>query len=597
MPTQDELLLKLLAQDEASKAIDEAREKLDAMTDAEKEALKASQKSETQDKSRVKGLADLKAGLDLAGKALSTVKDFVEDSVKGTMEYAAQVRDLSRAIGANAEETSAMIQVADDVTVSVGTLEAAFKAAIKKGIQPNIDTLAKLADEYNAITDPVQRSQFAMEKFGRAGLEMAKILEQGGDAIKSAAREAKALGLTMSEENVKAARDLEINLDNLGDKLEAFKTKVGNAVIPILNEAANSFDLITDGSNKMTEAFVFNQQKMFDEVLAGRMSLEEYNAAVVGMASAVGQWDAATGKNLEAQYKMNQTQIVMGIAAKTLAEDTRRQKEAEAQSVEAASSAQDRYYAALARVAEKQAADVEAKKVLAAADAAYRASVGETIARLDTMAQSFSKATDAQVKQMLAQGAIDAIIKAQKEGKVSAEDAAKATEQVMLKYGLATKESLALAKGQQQINDAFIAGKIPLDTYIKDIDKLPIAAKDGEISMTDLSKFGISPTTARTREQAGSVDLLIDAWQHVPRDVTTNYTINQTGSVPGRAYGGPVSAGLPYMVGERGPEMFVPSQGGTVYANTTNEHNYNITTDRTGLAYMFERQRMAEARM
>jgi phage-related minor tail protein len=36
--------------------------------------------------------------------------------------------------------------------------------------------------------------------------------------------------------------------------------------------------------------------------------------------------------------------------------------------------------------------------------------------------------------------------------------------------------------------------------------------------------------------------------------------------LPGRATGGLVSAGQPYMIGERGPEVFVPSQAGRVQA-------------------------------
>lgn len=36
------------------------------------------------------------------------------------------------------------------------------------------------------------------------------------------------------------------------------------------------------------------------------------------------------------------------------------------------------------------------------------------------------------------------------------------------------------------------------------------------------------------------------------------------GQVPGRASGGPVSAGKPYIVGERAPELFVPSQSGSI---------------------------------
>ncbi|WP_271078923.1 tail tape measure protein [Aurantiacibacter sp. MUD61] len=37
--------------------------------------------------------------------------------------------------------------------------------------------------------------------------------------------------------------------------------------------------------------------------------------------------------------------------------------------------------------------------------------------------------------------------------------------------------------------------------------------------------------------------------------------------MPGRATGGPVSPGTPYVVGERGPELFVPTSAGRVEAN------------------------------
>lgn len=38
------------------------------------------------------------------------------------------------------------------------------------------------------------------------------------------------------------------------------------------------------------------------------------------------------------------------------------------------------------------------------------------------------------------------------------------------------------------------------------------------------------------------------------------------GGSPGRATGGPVTGGRPYMVGERGPELFVPTTSGSVMA-------------------------------
>ena len=33
------------------------------------------------------------------------------------------------------------------------------------------------------------------------------------------------------------------------------------------------------------------------------------------------------------------------------------------------------------------------------------------------------------------------------------------------------------------------------------------------------------------------------------------------------ATGGPVSRGVPYIIGERGPEMFIPSRSGTIIPN------------------------------
>jgi phage-related minor tail protein len=45
---------------------------------------------------------------------------------------------------------------------------------------------------------------------------------------------------------------------------------------------------------------------------------------------------------------------------------------------------------------------------------------------------------------------------------------------------------------------------------------------------------------------------------------------------PGRATGGPVSGGRPYLVGERGPELFVPSAGGRVETLQQGSRNVNV---------------------
>lgn len=49
--------------------------------------------------------------------------------------------------------------------------------------------------------------------------------------------------------------------------------------------------------------------------------------------------------------------------------------------------------------------------------------------------------------------------------------------------------------------------------------------------------------------------------------------------VPGRATGGSVSAGRAYMVGERGPELFVPTAAGRVEANGSGARPMNIVVN------------------
>lgn len=62
---------------------------------------------------------------------------------------------------------------------------------------------------------------------------------------------------------------------------------------------------------------------------------------------------------------------------------------------------------------------------------------------------------------------------------------------------------------------------------------------------------------------------------------------------PGRATGGPVSAGRAYRVGERGPELFVPTASGRVEAMGGGTRNIAITVNVRGEAGS-EPQRLAQ---
>jgi hypothetical protein len=57
-----------------------------------------------------------------------------------------------------------------------------------------------------------------------------------------------------------------------------------------------------------------------------------------------------------------------------------------------------------------------------------------------------------------------------------------------------------------------------------------------------------------------------------------------------RAAGGPVTSGQPYMVGERGPELFVPSTSGGIVPNGRSGITQNITIHVNGTAADVARQ-------
>ena len=178
------------------------------------------------------GLADMKAGLDLAGQAFNAVKGAVESVINPTVEYAGQIRELQRTIGSTAEESSKLIQAADDVGISAGTLQGALEAAIKRGVKPTIEGIGELADEYNAIKDPIARTKFLMDNFGRSGADLAPLMAQGAEGIRAAGEEAERLGLVMGQDGVDAARQYEIAMDDFNDSVLAVKLAIAENLLP-----------------------------------------------------------------------------------------------------------------------------------------------------------------------------------------------------------------------------------------------------------------------------------------------------------------------------------------------------------------------------
>lgn len=142
-----------------------------------------------------------------------------------------------------------------------------------------------------------------------------------------------------------------------------------------------------------------------------------------------------------------------------------------------------------------------------------------------------------------------------------------------------------LAKDQQELNFLFDQGRISLETFstgtievqnrIQELNPVVDNLKDLWKDMGDASAQAFTDIIAGS---ASARDAIAGLLQDLARMVAQKAIFGPLSdaiagglgslfggiSIPGRATGGPVSARRPYMVGENGPELFVPSFDGAI---------------------------------
>lgn len=123
-----------------------------------------------------------------------------------------------------------------------------------------------------------------------------------------------------------------------------------------------------------------------------------------------------------------------------------------------------------------------------------------------------------------------------------------------------------LAKAKEVLRDRLLGVKDSLDIVnmsMLDMKKSGIQAiEDGFVSMIDGTKSVKDAFSDMARSVVSSLIRMA-----IQQQVTTPIAQAMGLSVGTRATGGPVSAGKPYLVGERGPELIVPSSSGNVIPN------------------------------
>jgi hypothetical protein len=507
------------------------------------------------------------------------------------IDYSEQVKNMSRSIGASAEESSRLIQVADDVRLSYESLTVAMKMAQKDGIEMSVEGLAKLSDEYLKLQPGVERTQFLLDKFGKSGMEMGKMMEQGGDSIRkmSAAIDD---GLVLTDEAITSAEEYKQSVDALSDSWDAFAMTIGQKAVPAItailnstNDWSRSMKILEEQGIKWINATDEQKRNALELAIAEREAADATQNLEKGERDlVVSTEDAATGLSAEEQALKD-----MEAAAKAAAEKLEAISEANKAmlgTVEEFGSLiknhAEEMAAAWKRVDEAVAsgnveAINEARAAVGQLAADYVQATNEIVYSMITAKLSVDGLTDAEFNAALQAGKSlgifdDAAIAAAQAANDQANayvEAAMQTEQAAQTATDATAETADAAEGVTTAVEGTAAATDGVTSAIQ----TNTGAQDALTSSVTISttaiqaeKLAVDNVSLSIQLAIGKQDALTSSiWRSVAaaRQLAAASSSGGT-STPWRDAGGPGQAGQAYMIGTGAqPEMFIPSTNGT----------------------------------
>lgn len=200
------------------------------------------------------GLAALGAGI-IAPLALSA---------RAFAETGGRIDDFSQRLGVGTAAISELQYAAERSGTTIDALEKGFGkmsmtiAGAVQGETAAVEALRKLglsaqdlrgkapdqqfamlAEQIAAISDVNLRTDLVTAIFGKSGGDLIPLLSTGAAGIAQLREEAKRLGLSMSEEDVKAAAEFGDSLDDLAAASRAVMNTIGAALAPALKTAAD----------------------------------------------------------------------------------------------------------------------------------------------------------------------------------------------------------------------------------------------------------------------------------------------------------------------------------------------------------------------
>jgi uncharacterized protein YoxC len=188
-----------------------------------------------------------------AAKLLQEGVKFAKDSIAEYSAYVDQISIMAAYTSTSTEEMSKLYQITDDLRIPIGNLEMALKTMTDKGTAPSIEGIKELSDKYLSLESPLERAQFLTDNFGRAGQDMARLMEMGGDSIQNASDEI-ANWMVVTGESEEVVKEYLATLDTWGEAMDEIKFRFAQNVTPAITNFMNAVlktnEIVNDGNKK-----------------------------------------------------------------------------------------------------------------------------------------------------------------------------------------------------------------------------------------------------------------------------------------------------------------------------------------------------------
>jgi hypothetical protein len=481
--------------------------------------------------------------------------------------------------------------------------------------------LLETADKFKAMQDGSEKTALVMQLFGRAGKDMIPILNQGSDGIQALEKQADKLGLTLNASTLGAVNKYIKAQKDLTDSSNALKVQVGTLTAPVLANFDNRV-------NSITKTLLNLHGPMHTAVVDTLAFGGPVAGAASGMAAFAGNLASAGPLVSKMALLMNPYTLAIGAAAIGVTilgikiadsmDKTRHLGQAFDEQQDKLTGLGAHYASTTSLLQIFQDRQRMAEDAVTDATNRHKAAI-DAIAPSQEIARQ--KADAITLAQQNVKTALDQFGKDSVQYKLAVDNLTSAeylyNQQLLGNWGLevnvkTSADNLASARSnlaastadlnriQGILNNGLDTGLTVISRYgpmaaaqVGAIDTLQ-AHISGVVSSFSIMSGNIQSQVPQINQQLAGISGALNYYQGQAATLNASLSggsFNPQGGATynpqHRAGGGSVDAGTPYIVGEKGQELFIPNQSGTIVnakdtqnmLGSSNSNSINLTVN------------------